>query len=155
MSSVVEVRAHERDGRSGPYYRGDRSWSPGWAEHVVDDDVLALISADPWLEVRVLDPRSQAAKKKAFASAASEEASAAEAHAKALRAKADALHSEADLAIEAIGSQPAPVAPAPATPFQDSMRAAMPASLLAQVDANEKSVAEAVSAARANSSKKK
>lgn len=125
-SHVVQVRAQERDGRTGSYYRGDRHWSPGWHEHVVSDEVLAVIEKDPWLDVRALDPRAQAAKKKRFAAEASHVAAAAEAHAKELRAKADAMMAEADAELEAVGHEPPPEQPPNATPYQDAHLAAMP-----------------------------
>ena len=129
---VVEVRALEQNGlqvRPGTYNRGGRTWLPGWQQAVVDEALLALISNDPWLQVRVLDERLQAKKKMEFAEAAKAKADAAEADAKALRKEANDLLAAAQAALDAVkSSDPLPPAPPAPTPYQDAQLAAMPES---------------------------
>ncbi len=126
MSHVVEVRAIERDGRSGTYIRAGFVWSPGWQEQVVSDEALAEISKDPWLELRLIDTRSQAAKRMQFAVVADDAAKAAESHAKDLRQKADTLLSEAQSAMDEVGHEPPPAPEPEQVPYQDALLAAMP-----------------------------
>lgn len=134
---VVEVRAKEEiapGGRTGSYIRGDRTWGPGWQQHVVSPEILTLISSDPWLEVRALTPRDQAKAKIEAANDADKAASAAESMATELRAKATALTADAKAAIDAAGNEPDPLPAPKATPFQDALRAAMPDDVRAQVE---------------------
>ncbi len=125
MSHVVQVRAIERDGRTGPYRRAGFIWSPGWQEQVVNDAELDEISKDHFLELRVLDERTQASRRMQFAIAAGTEAKSAEASASQLRSKADALLAEAQIGLDALEPEPPP-APAPETNAESAFLAAMP-----------------------------
>lgn len=128
MSHVVEVRALEINGRSGPYRRAGFVWSPGWQQQVLNDEELAEVAKDHFLELRVLDEHTQASRRMVIAIDADNTAKDAESHAKALRAKADSLMSDAHESAAAITSH----APAPLpvhTPYKDSLLAAMPAAV--------------------------
>jgi hypothetical protein len=139
---VVQVRALTEKGidkRPGPYSRAGIVFEPGWKEHVVSDEQLKTLEVDHWLEVRVLDERSQAARKMEFALEASLVADNAEAKARELRAHADELMANAKAALEKVKHEPPP-APAPAaTPFKDAMIAAMPDAVRASMPAPSKS----------------
>lgn len=129
MNHVVQVRAIEEKGgqvRPGAYQRAGIFFVPGWAEHVVSDEQLKSIEVDHWLEVRILDERTQAARKMDFAVEAGKVADAAEAQARELRAHAAALLANAKAALDKVKGEPPPAPPPAATPFKDSLVAAMP-----------------------------
>jgi len=128
MSHIVQVRALEKEGRTGPYNRAGLHFVPGFHEYQVSADQLKTIEADYWLEVRILDELSQASRKSDFAKIAALAADAAEATAKELRAHADKLHEEASLALEAVNFQ-APSAPERPTPIRDALAAAVSSEL--------------------------
>ena len=138
MSTIVlSVRALEERGgdrRLGPYLRAGQVFEPGWNDYVVAKELLETLQADPWLEVRVLDERLQAAKKMEAALVADSIAKQLEMDAAAAREKANGMLKDAEAALDAVGRQPPPAAPPPATPYQDAMLAATPAAERAKID---------------------
>lgn len=135
---VVEVRALEEKGtqkRPGHYVRAGLLFQPGWAEHVVSDEQLKAIEIDHWLELRILDERTQAARKMDFAREAAAIADDAEAKARELRAHADGLLANAKAALDKVKHEPPPAAPPAPTPFKDSLVAAMPDAARATIPA--------------------
>jgi hypothetical protein len=140
-SVILEVRALEQRGtdtRRGTYLRAGHVFEPGWNEYVVDESEVAVLQGDPWLQVRTMDPRTQAAKRMEAALAADTALQAEESAVKAKRAKVNALLAEAEAGLDAVGNEPPPPAAEPATPFQDALMAAMPSTERAKVDAKKK-----------------
>lgn len=111
-----------RDPRSGD----PLVWTTESRDAVLDESVLAQLQADPRLEVRVLDARTQASKKMEIALVADAAAKKAEEDAKALRAQATSLLDEAQSAFDALEKEPESPPEAKPTPYTDQLLAALP-----------------------------
>jgi hypothetical protein len=144
VGTLVRARSIARPGPDVvSRYRGDRLWPVGFIVASVSAEVLAEIDADPYIEVRRLTPAEEYVEREQLAVTARAKADELMKLAEVADAEARKLEADVGAAREASGGK-RPEPEVFATPYTDSLVAAMPAGARAEMAAMQKVAEDAV-----------